>query len=433
MRILFIRPNISHKKSSDAMQPLVFSILDALTPGRYEKIFMDDCIEEIDFNIQVDLVAITVGTYAAKRAYEIASKFRTKGATIIMGGFHVSAVPEEALQYAHSVVIGDAEPVWQQVMDDFESQQLKSIYEAIHTTQVLHTRFNRQVFHGKKYFPANLVQWGRGCKHNCDFCSIKAFYGHQCPLRPIPEVLEEIRNLDAKTIFFVDDNLYRSRELFIEFLNGMIPLKKKWACQISVDVAKDKDLILWMKKAGCIMVLLGIETFNSDNLKLMNKRWNFSRDEYSQAISIFRNLGIMVYGTFIFGYDFDHPDSFQPMVDFAIQNKLFLANFNPLYPMPGTPLYQRLKAENRLSFEHWWLDPDFYYGKTKFQPLGMTSEQLEAGCFNSKKQFNNYSSIFYRLLEFKANARSFKNIFLFLLINLINRKEIYRKQHLKLG
>jgi radical SAM superfamily enzyme YgiQ (UPF0313 family) len=432
-KILFIRVNIYEKKSSDALQPLVFAILDALTPLSYEREYIDDCIEDVDFNIKADIVAFTFGTYAAKRAYAFAQKFKQNGATIIMGGFHVTAMPEEAMEHADAVITGDAEPVWKQVLLDYENNNLQPKYVSQHTEKELHTVFNRNIFKGKKYFPSNLVQWGRGCKHNCDFCSIKSFYGNSGLLRPIQDVVNEIKTLDNKTIFFADDNLFHSRELFVEFLTQLIPLKKKWGCQISIDVTRDEELMKLMKSSGCVMALVGIETFNTDNLKQMNKSWNRSKSEYSIAIKKFRDAGIMVYGTFIFGYDFDTVDSFTPTVDFAIENKLFLANFNPLYPMPGTELYKRLKEENRLEFDKWWLHPDFYYGRTKFKPLSMTTEELEIGCFENKKKFNTVKSITYRLLDLKANASSIKNIVLFLLVNIVNRREIYRKQNQKLG
>jgi len=270
-KILFVRVNVSEKKSSEALQPLVFAILDTLTPAHYEKVYMDDCVENVDFTVRADIVALTFGTYGAKRAYAFAEKFRAQGSTIIMGGFHTSIMPDEALQHADAVVIGDAEPVWHQVLSDYENKCLQRKYHAVHPGNELQTCYNRKVFEGKKYFKANLVQWGRGCRHNCDFCSIKSFYGSQTILRPIDEVINEISELDNKTIFFVDDNLYHSRKLLIEFLQKLTPLKKKWACQISIDVAWDAELVLLMKKSGCVMALVGIETFNSQNLKQMNK------------------------------------------------------------------------------------------------------------------------------------------------------------------
>jgi radical SAM superfamily enzyme YgiQ (UPF0313 family) len=432
-KILFIRAHMTDKKSSDAMQPLVFAILDAITPLKYEREFVDDCIEDIDFTKKVEMVALTFGTFSAKRAYYIAERFKQKGSTIIMGGFHASAMPDEALEYSDTVVIGDAEPIWDQLLKDFENHQLKPKYTSHHSASAFRTHFNRKVFEGKDYFHAEMVQWSRGCQHNCDFCCIKSFYGNQILIRPIKDVIEEIASLDRDTIFFVDDNLYHGRQLFKEFLHSLAPLNKKWACQISIDVAWDTELVDLMRKSGCMMVLVGIENFNADNLQQMNKGWNLNKIKYSEAISLFRGHGIMVYGTFIFGYDHDTPGSFEPTVEFAINNKLFLANFNPLYPMPGTALYERLSLEDRLEFKKWWLHPDFYYGKTMFRPVSLTPEELEEGCFSCKKKFNSLFSIFRRLMDLKSNAASIKKLILFLAVNFINRREIHRKQHQKLG
>jgi radical SAM superfamily enzyme YgiQ (UPF0313 family) len=165
----------------------------------------------------------------------------------------------------------------------------------------------------------------------------------------------------------------------------------------------------------------------------MNKSWNMGEEGYTRAIQIFRNFGIMVYGTFILGYDYDTEDAFDSAVQYAINKRLFLANFNPLYPMPGTRLYNRLQKEQRLEFDKWWLHPDFYYGKTTFRPVSMSPHALEKGCFGTRKKFNSLQSIFYRLFDLKTNSSSLKNAVLFLMINFINRREIYRKQNKKLG
>lgn len=415
------------------MQPLVFAILDHLTPPHFDRVFIDDCIEEINFNEKADLVALTFGTYAAKRAYSVAARFRERGSVVVMGGFHVTAMPFEALQYADSVVVGDAETTWPQLLHDFENNQLQPVYKTHDCSSAFSTTLNRDVFKGKKYFPVNIVQWGRGCRHSCEFCSVNAFYNGKKSLRPIGEVIREISSLDNKPVFFADDNLFHEKSLFISFLEQLKPLRKKWACQISIDIAREPGMIKLMKDSGCMMVLFGIETFSRENLKMMNKAWNNNEKNYAEAISNFRSNGIMVYGTFIFGYDYDTIDSFAPAVSFAIKNKLFLANFNPLYPMPGTRLYDRLQKEQRLEFEKWWLHPDFHYGKTMFRPEAMSPHDLETCCFESKKKFNSLNSIFYRLFDFKTNSASIKNAVLFLMVNFINRREIYRKQNKKLG
>lgn len=415
------------------MQPLVFAILDHLTPPHFERVFIDDCIEEINFNEKADLVALTFGTYAAKRAYGVADRFKKQGSVIVMGGFHVSAMPDEVLEYADAIVIGDAETTWPKLLHDFENNKLQRVYKSDDGSSTFSTSLNRNVFNGKKYFPVNLVQWGRGCLHNCEFCSVNAFYNGQKCLRPIAEVIQELSSLDNKPVFFVDDNLFHEKSLFISFLEQIKPLGKRWACQISIDVTKDTQLVKLMKEAGCMMVLFGIETFNRENLRLMNKSWNLGEDGYSRAIEIFRRFGIMVYGTFILGYDYDTEEAFDSALKYAIKKKLFLANFNPLYPMPGTRLYDRLQKELRLEFDKWWLHPDFYYGKTMFRPVSMSSHTLEKGCFETRKKFNSFRSIFHRLVDLKTNSATFKNAVLFLMVNFINRREIYRKQNKKLG
>ncbi len=431
-KILFIRLNMSGTKSTDAMQPLVFAILDHLTPPHYERTFVDDCIEEINFSVKADLVALTFGTYAAKRAYGVAERFKSQGSVIVMGGFHVTAMPDEASEYADSIVIGDAETTWPQLLSDYENNKLQRVYKSDNSSPTFSTTLNRDVFKGKKYFPANVVQWGRGCRHNCDFCSVNAFYSGRKSLRPIEEVIHEIKGLDNKPIFFADDNIFHDKHLFLNFLEQLKPLKKRWACQISMDVTREPQLVKLMKEAGCLMVLFGIETFSKENLKLMNKGWNLGENNYTQAIATFRKYGIMIYGTFIFGYDYDTTESFEPAVRFSIKNKLFLANYNPLYPMPGTRLYERFQKEQRLEFDKWWLNSGFYYGRTMFRPVSMTPLDLEQGCFENKKKFNSLRSIFYRLTDL-THIASFRNAVLFLLVNFTNRREVYRKQNKKLG
>lgn len=209
----------------------------------------------------------------------------------------------------------------------------------------------------------------------------------------------------------------------------LIPLKIKWGCQISIDIAKNEKLLKLMKKSGCISVLIGFESLNPKNLKLMGKSANLIND-YQEAIKKIKEYGIMIYGTFIFGYDYDTADSFKLSLEFALKNKFFLANFNPLMPMPGTRLYQRLLKEDRLIYDKWWIDEDFSYGDAMFYPKNMTVRELEDSCFNNRREFNKYSNIAARALDFKSNLR---NLFVYFGGNIVSRKEIYKKQGSKLG
>ncbi len=415
-------------QKSQGLQPLAFAVLSALTPPEIERAFYDENIESIPLDEHADLVAMSVETFTAKRAYQIAEIYRKQNIPVIMGGFHPTFEPEEALEHAASVAIGDAESIWPQVLSDFQEGMLKRIYKSIKVSDTIQTSFDRSIFKDKKYFPFNLVQWSRGCKFQCEFCSVKSFYPGSPISRPIDEVIIEIQGLNNKPLFIVDDNIYQNKAGFTEFLLRIAPLKKKWGCQISLDITKDDDLMELLGKSGCIMVIIGIESLNKDDLNQMNKSSNLSISDYKSAINKFRKYEIMIYGTYIFGYDHDDGDQFEKAVNFAKCMKFAVANFNTLYPMPGTDIYVRLKNENRLLYEKWWLDDEFYFGKAMFQPVFLSPEELEDGCFRAKRSFNSIVSIIYRMLDFKCNSRNLSNFIIYLILNLSNRKQIYKKQ-----
>ncbi|MCB0845851.1 MAG: B12-binding domain-containing radical SAM protein [Bacteroidetes bacterium] len=433
MHITYIRPNFSDMRSTDAMQPLAFAILYGLTPPDVEILFMDERLAPINFNIQTDLVAISVESFTAARSYQIAGKFRQRGIPVVVGGYHPTFLPDEALRFADAVVIGDAEDVWPQVIEDARLKQLKKIYTNDSQGCLDGIKYDRGIFKGKKYARITPVQFSRGCRFACDFCSIHAFYGRNLRQRPVKEVLAEIEALDTDLIFFVDDNLLGNEERTRELLEGLVSLNVRWSCQVSIDVAKNTELVELMAKSGCIVALIGFESLDTQNLIQMKKKWNIKDGDYATAIKKFYDNGIMIYGTFVFGYDNDTVDSFDPALDFALQQKLFIANFNPLMPTPGSKLYDRLKKEGRLLYDNWWLDPEFKYGKTIFQPKRMTPEQLEEGVFRLKRSFYQYSSIFSRALNFQSNSRNLFNLAIFLQANLVSRREILRKQGTNLG
>ena len=213
----------------------------------------------------------------------------------------------------------------------------------------------------------------------------------------------------------------------------MIPLKVHWACQVSIDVAQNGRLLDLMARSGCLAALVGLESLEERNLGQMKKRWNRDRGDYAAALAQFYERGIMVCGTFVFGYDYDTPALFDATLEFALRAKLALAQFNTLLPYPRTALYSRLQAEGRLTFDRWWLDPDFRFGQAMFRPRGMTAEALTEGCFRLRREFNRYSSILGRSLAPQTNCRTLYHLLAFLAANLISREEIYRKQGKALG
>lgn len=432
MQITFIQPGMSSAKSTDAMQPLVFAVLAVLTPPDIDCVFYDDRIEPIPLDEATDLVAMSVDTFSAKRAYGIAQKYRERHIPVIMGGHHATLCSQEVSNHATTVAIGDAEAVWPLIIEDWRKGELGQSYKSDAYSLCLETLYDRNIFSGKKYVPMNIVQWGRGCPYHCDFCSVNAFYRHRQCYRSIDSVINELEDLGSRPVFFVDDNLFHEKDRFTNFLNSLSSLKIRWVCQISIDVAGNKDLMTLLEKSGCIAAIIGFESLDKKNLIQMKKAWN-DTTHYDTAVEIFRDHGIMIYGTFVFGYDNDHPDSFDICLDFALRSRLLLANFNPLTPTPGTALYKRLLKEERLIYPTWWNDPAYRYGEAIFHPGMMSAQELTEGCFQARKTFNKYSSIASRMLDRHANMKSFQNLWLYLSANLTNRKEIYQKQGRQLG
>ena len=433
MKICFIRPSMFGLQSKDAMKPLVFAIIKPLTPKSVDICFYDERVEKIPDKVDADVVAMTVETFSAKRAFQLASKYREEGKKVIMGGFHPTMVPDECIEHCDSVIIGEAEDTWGMVIKDLQKNKLKKIYQSNNNCKMTNIKYDYSVFEGKKYHKIGLAQFSRGCKFNCEFCSIHAFYKNCIRTKDIDSIINEIKNIKEKLIFFIDDNIFSDEEKAAILFDKLVPLKKKWVCQISIDIAKNKDLLKKMKKSGCIMVLIGFESLNENNLKQMGKGANLKYKDYEKVIKNVYDAGIMIYGTFVIGYDYDTKDTYKELVDFAIKNKFAIANFNPLMPMPGTRLYDRLKKENRLLHDKWWLDDDYRYGDAMLIPKKMTPEELLYSCKTARYTFNTYKNIFKRSLNFKSNCRGFMNLGIYYLVNLVSRFEIHMKQGRRLG
>lgn len=433
MKIAFIRPSMFGEKSKDAMIPLVFSIIKPLTPDDVDIEFYDERVERLPKNIDADVIAMTVETFSVKRAYKLADAYRKTGKTVILGGFHPTMLPGEAKEYADAVMVGEAEDIWQELVNDLKNNTLKEFYVSKNNCDLSKIKYDNSVFKGKKYNKIGLIQFSRGCKFKCEFCSVHAFFKDSIRCKSIECITEEIKQMKEKFIFFIDDNLFSDAEEAKKLFRALIPLKKKWFCQISIDAAKDKELLKLMKKSGCTLVLIGFESLNVENLKQMGKGANVQNNNYSAIIKNIYDAGIMIYGTFVVGYDSDTKYSVKHLVDFAVENKFAIANFNPLMPMPGTRLYDRLKGENKLTFDKWWLNENYHYGDAMLKPAGMSESELMDCCKNARYTFNSYKNIFSRLLNIKANCANPTNVVLFLLANLISRAEIYTKQGKSLG
>ena len=433
MRMTFIRPNMTAARSTDAMEPLAFAILAGLTPADWETVLYDERLEDIPFDVSTDAVAITVETYTARRAYHIADRYRRQGIPVIMGGYHPTFLPDEALQHADAVIIGDAEGVWDRVLADLRQGNLRSRYQQRFLPDLDRLHYDRSIYRDKNYVNIKPVQYSRGCRFACDFWSIHAFYGAHLRQRPVADVAEEIATFSDKHIFIVDDNIFVDPDKAAELFTSLIPLNIKWSCQVTLDVVKHPHLLKLMQQSGCQIVLIGFESLNEDNLRQMKKHWNVRQGGYAEGVRRLQDHGFMIYGTFVLGYDHDDRDAFDITVEFALRQNFCLANFNPLTPMPGTSLFERLRTEDRLLHGRWWTDPGFHYGDATYYPKKMTPDELTAGCYHARTVFNRYRSIFKRLVDTPVNHRSLERLGFYLTSNLISRREIHKKQGMSLG
>lgn len=432
MKIALVRPNMGDYRSTDAMPPLAMGILAARS-GVHEIQFYDDKVEAVPTALDTDLVAISVETFTARRAYQLADRFREQGHLVVMGGYHPTFLPDEALAHADAVVMGDAEGVWEQLLSDVTVGSLQQVYRGNNRSPLTDYRIDRSIFADKSYAPVELIQYSRGCRFICDFCSIHSFYGPQVRVRPLEQMHDELQSLNRKRLlFFVDDNLFTTADDLCSLLSVIKPLGLRWSCQISIDIARDPALLDLMAGAGCRFVLIGFESLERANLLQMRKGWNNVAGNYLQVVNELHRRGIGVYGTFVFGYDHDTVDTIQRSVEFALEAHLEIANFNPLTPTPGSALYDRLRKEQRLLSPHWWLDPDYRYGEPIFTPRAMTAELLAEGCFEAKKQFYSWSSITRRLLDSDRPFTLFGTS-MTAIANMISRREVYRKQGRLLG
>jgi radical SAM superfamily enzyme YgiQ (UPF0313 family) len=417
------------------MEPLPPAAIAGLTPSGVEIVFYDDRMEPVDFDAPVDLAAISVETYTAKRAYQIASEFRRRGVPVVMGGFHAALCPQEVARYADAVVIGEAEGLWEQVLADAERGALATYYQSAARPPLAGLRPDRSIYAGKNYLPVGLVEFSRGCHYRCDFCAIQTVFHRSQNCRPPEDILAELETQRRKPlVFFVDDNLTASPDRARQLLEALIPLKMRWVSQVSLEAALDEDLLALMARSGCQGVLIGFESLNPANLEKMNKRVNLSRGEpaYEQALANLRRHNIRLYITFVFGYNADTPDSFGDSLDFAMRQRFYIAAFNHLTPFPGTPLYHRLQAEGRLRFDAWWLDEGYSYNQLPFYPVSMTPEAVQRGCVETRAQFYSWPNIWRRGLD-PVNRSSLPMWLHYYGINAMFRREVRSRDDFPLG
>ncbi|WP_022818971.1 B12-binding domain-containing radical SAM protein [Fusobacterium russii] len=433
MKITFILPAIGKKKGEKYiktwknMEPLMIAVLKSLTPNEIETNFYDDRNEFINYGEETDLVVISVETYTAKRAYEISGKFKARNIKVLAGGYHATVQPEECLEHFDSIIIGNAESVWSKMLKDLQKNELKNTYYGKHVSFAMP---DRTIYKDKQYSPLALVETGRGCIFSCEFCAIHSYYEKKYYRRPVEEVVQDIKNSGKKYIFFIDDNFVADHNYAIEICKAIEPLKIKWVSQGAITMAKNDDLLYWMKKSGCKMILIGYESMNPNILKDMGKGWRSSVGEINELTEKIHSYGIGIYATFVFGFGDDQQSVFDETVKFAKKHAFYFAAFNHLVPFPKTGVYKRLKDEGRLLSEKWWLDSRFPYGRISFLPKDQSPDELSEKCANARKKFFEWTSILKRGMVQLKRSLDIGMFLIFLSQNFNLKNEVFEKYDL---
>lgn len=365
-------------KKSLRYQPLTLTTLAALVPAELgaEVQLFDEGIAEVPGDLAADLVGITVITGTARRAYELAARFRRRGIAVVLGGPHVTLIPGDAAPHADAIVVGYAEDTWPELLRDFAAGALRSRYDQAATLDLANRPFaRRELLPGRHYLTNNVFEATRGCVHSCDFCVVPVAWGKKPYQKPVADVVADIRQHGARKLIFVDLNLVADRGHAKALFTALIPLRVQWYGLATVLLADDPELLALAAQSGCRGLLMGLESISPENLRLSRKGFNTPED-YVRVVERLHAQGIALQGCFVFGLDHDGPEVFLKTAEFAVAAKIDLPRFAIVTPFPNTGLFKRLEAEGRLLTRDW----DLYDAQhVVFQPARMSVAELQQG------------------------------------------------------
>jgi radical SAM superfamily enzyme YgiQ (UPF0313 family) len=432
MKIKLIAPRDQYEDSISSafkLQRVNLPLLAALTPPSHTMTIVDESFAPDDINQDVDLVGITVMTDIALRAYKIADTYRQKAVKVVMGGIHPTVLPDEALEHADAVVVGEAEGIWPRLVSDAASGQMQRLYRAGQMTDLKglpkprRDLLPRITYEGYTPIPIG-VETSRGCPYDCEFCSIGQTMGRQYRVRPVQEVIAEIESIDSPHLFFVDDALGLNRNVAKQLFTEMIPLRRLWLGQGTVSLAEDLELLRLMRRSGCKGLLIGFESVQKGTQNEVKKIKNLRIDFY-EAMRRFHGEGFGILGAFVFGSDYENTDVFEQTLEFIMRGRLECIELRILTPYPGTPLYERLLREGRLFVRDWWLR-GYPSDTLLFQPKGMTADELISGFARLTRQTYSFGGMIRRFLGVSPWKRTLLGCYLYAGINLSTRKRYFR-------
>ena len=414
------------KKKKLYFTGLALPLLAALTPDDWETELIYEVIEDVPFDTDADLIGVSTMGHGVIRSIDIAKEYRRRGKTVILGGYMASIMPEEAVKYCDSLIIGDAELVWQQMLSDFENGKLKKTYEKPLEGNWYSTPSPQfDLLEGKNLGDFLPVQAGRGCPNSCSFCSVSCLYSGRYVKRPLPEVIrdiEQIKSLGYKKILLLDDNIFSDRKYLDSLLDTLIKLDISWMSQCEITIGKDDELLEKLQKSGCTTLSFGLESISRESLISMDKGWAVPA-EYDSLIQNIRNHGIDVSTEMVVGGEGDTLESIRMTKDFIERNKISVPRFYILTPFPGTRFFDQIKEEGRL------VNNDIYsYDGTSavYRPKNMTPDELTQAYWELYSELFTIKSIIKRNIFRKEMLKTPARCIFNMGVNLYYRDQIKR-------
>jgi radical SAM superfamily enzyme YgiQ (UPF0313 family) len=396
MKILLVSPvRDPHKFTNKGIliPQLALFILQGLTPEKHQVKIIEEEYMELDYDQECDLVAISCLTSNAYRAYRIADSFRKKGKLVVMGGIHPSLLPDEALEHADAVVIGEAEGVWEKLLEDIENNKLQERYHEPNPDLDRYIPKDFSTLSKKRMYNLVPLQTSRGCPYDCDFCCVTDIFGKKIKHIPIEHVVRDIKESGGRNFIFLDDNIIGHKKYARELFTALIPLKIRWIGQSSISFANDMEMMRLAKQSGCKGLFIGLESVVESNNHQFTKL--NSLEDTKRSIKKILRMGIMIQASVIFGFDDDTHETFGQTIRFLRRNHISIASINALTPYPGTRVFEKFKEAGRLLHEKW----EFYDHHTVvFQPKNMTPLELQIGKIMAKTSFSKIWSIAERSL-----------------------------------
>ena len=410
MKIALISPKgplYRHKsgifKKSLRYQPLTLTTLAALAPADVDAHFTlhDEGIGDVPNDLDVDLVGMTCITGSAPRAYELAGAFRARGVPVVLGGPHVTLMPEEAQRHADAICVGYAEETWPQLLRDFRDGRMRPRYDQTHDFTLTNLPFaRRDLFDRKSFLTQAVFEATRACAHDCEFCVAPAAWGRRQFQKPVAHVIDDIRRVGKRRILFVDLNLVSDRAYARELFTALVPLKLRWFGLATSLIGRDPELMELMARSGCTGLLIGFESVTSAGVGAVRKRFNDPAG-YRALIADLHRLRIAIQGCFVFGGDEDTRETFAQTTDFVLETGIDLPRFAVLTPFPGTPLFRRLEREGRILTRDWSL---YDAQHVVFKPRNMSVAELARGHEAAWRRVYGYRAIAARVMRARSQA-----------------------------